>query len=116
VAMMVVVVFAREMVKDATGIKGDVMAGYPTVPATVGLRRTGQIVAFSLTGIPLLSVVMLPGLNEPVQMLLIVANVMVFITLVGALLARSPKGFGRINLLLKVIIIGGVVSLLFFRL
>lgn len=116
VGMMVIAVFAREMVKDATGIKGDVLAGYPTVPATVGLRRTGQMVAMSLMGIPILSVVMLPGLNEPVQGLLVVANIMVLVTLVGALLARSPKGFDRINLLLKIIIIGGVVSLLFFRL
>lgn len=116
VAMMVVVLFAREMVKDVTGIKGDVMTGYPTVPATVGLRRTGQMVALSLLGVPLLSVVMLPGLNEPVQVLLIIANLMVGITIIGALIAGGPKGFQRVNLLLKVIVIGGVVSLLFFRL
>jgi 4-hydroxybenzoate polyprenyltransferase len=116
VFMMVAVIFSREIVKDMLGIKGDLIYDYPTIPATLGFKSSKLFVILGLGIIPFLSLIMISNAQPALKTLLVVANTVVFVALFMAAIAKTTKDFERVNMLLKAIIIGGVFSLIFFRL
>ncbi|MDZ7848887.1 MAG: geranylgeranylglycerol-phosphate geranylgeranyltransferase [Owenweeksia sp.] len=50
VSFILLIIFIREIIKDLEALKGDVILGYPTLPAVIGVPRTKWLI----TGIALL--------------------------------------------------------------
>jgi 4-hydroxybenzoate polyprenyltransferase len=115
VVMMIGVVFSREVVKDVLGIKGDLIYGYPTIPATLGFQKSKWVIAGGLFAVPVLSLWMLSFAHPILRILLYVANFVVLVALIFMIRAKKRSQFAIVNTLLKTLIIGSVFSLLFFR-
>lgn len=117
VAFLLLVILVREIVKDLEALKGDVILGYPTLPVRLGINRTKALIALlSLGGLlPAalifyyshfsgLSYYLAPGLAG----LFFGAGLLAF--------AEKQEHFARLNHLYRLLIMGGIVSLVLYGL
>lgn len=111
-AFIVLITLIREVVKDLEGVKGDLVFGYQTFPVVYGMRKT-KVLLFGLMGLTMLPFALLYFM-VPLQMLLWYFVFCALMLLLAALLiakASKPRHFERVNMLFKLLILSGVLSI-----
>lgn len=111
-AFIVLITLIREVVKDLEGVKGDLVFGYQTFPVVYGMRKT-KVLLFGLMGLTVLPFALLYFM-VPLQMLLWYFVFCALMLLLAALLiakASKPRHFERVNMLFKLLILSGVLSI-----
>ncbi|QNR22887.1 geranylgeranylglycerol-phosphate geranylgeranyltransferase [Croceimicrobium hydrocarbonivorans] len=113
VSFVLLVIFIREIIKDLEALKGDIILGYPTLPVTLGLRKTKWLVAvFTLAGlIPAGAIFYKVGLNG-IGYYLALGLAGLFFSAGLLAFAEKKEHFHYLNHLYRLLIIGGIVSLI----
>jgi len=119
-AFAFLVTLVREIVKDVEDIRGDAAYGLKTLPVLAGIRTTRKVVAIGLlvliVGVALPWVVNLALWQKMPWGYLGFSVLLVQLPLVYALYrlaqAKSTQDYHRISTLLKLVMIGGILSLL----
>ncbi|WP_109852690.1 geranylgeranylglycerol-phosphate geranylgeranyltransferase [Aquimarina sp. AU58] len=113
------IILLREIVKDCLHIDRDHNIGIRTVPIVLGKNRTTKLIG-ALTFLPIISVIYyiytyLFSNSKAVifVLILIVAPLLYF--MIKSFSAESDKQFKRLALLLKIILFGASISLLFYQ-
>lgn len=109
---IVLITLIREVVKDLEGVKGDLVFGYKTFPVVYGMRKTKALL-FGLMSLTVLPFSLLYFM-VPLQMLLWYFVFCALMLLMSALLiakASKPRHFERVNMLFKLLILSGVLSI-----
>jgi 4-hydroxybenzoate polyprenyltransferase len=108
--------FIREIVKDIEDIDGDYIQNMKTIPIVIGRKRTQNII-FYLTFIPFLVIILL--VSNTKDMFLMIYSFMFLIIPLGYFMyqikeVKSKKQFHKLSTLLKIIMLFGMLSVLFF--
>ena len=115
VSFILLIIFIREIIKDLEALKGDVILGYPTLPVTVGVKNTKWlIVGFALLGCVPAAAIFYKTDFTGISYYLMIGGLGVFLSLILLARANSPRSFAIINHLYRVLIIGGILSLVLF--
>jgi len=117
VSFVLLVIFIREIIKDLEALKGDVLAGYNTLPATIGVVRTKWlIVGFALLGaIPAFAIFYKTNFTG-ISYYLMAGGAGVFASIFFLIRAGSPADYRVLNHLYRLLIIGGILGLVLFAL
>lgn len=112
VAFMAIVVLTREILKDITAEKGDVIYGYHTLPVDLGRKRTKWI----LTGFILLNFIPPILLLYTYQIGLVkwyfVTSYLIFIVAITLVWRAQRKAdYELLNTIYKFLILSGIISL-----
>jgi 4-hydroxybenzoate polyprenyltransferase len=115
VSFILLIIFIRELIKDLETLKGDVLAGYPTLPATIGTSKTKAIiVGFALLGaLPAFAIFYKTDFSG-ISYYLFAGGLGVVLSIVLLLLAKTHKHYKRLNNLYRILIIGGIFGLVLF--
>jgi len=111
-AFIVLITLIREVVKDLEGVKGDLVFGYQTFPVVYGMRKT-KVLLFGLMATTVLPFALLYFM-VPLQMLLwyfIFCALMLLLAAFRISKASKPRHFERVNMLFKLLILSGVLSI-----
>lgn len=113
VSFLLLVIFIREIIKDLEALKGDVIIGYPTLPATIGVEKTKWLVAlFTLSGLaPGAAVVYKVGF-QGVSYFMIAGLAALFFSAGLLAFAEKKEHFHYLNYLYRLMIVGGIFSLI----
>lgn len=113
VSFLLLIIFIREIIKDLEALKGDVIIGYPTLPVTLGVQKTKWLVAiFTLSGlIPGAAIVYKVGF-QGISYFLIVGLAALFFSAGLLALAEKKEHFHYLNYLYRLLIVGGIFSLI----
>lgn len=106
-------IFIREIIKDLEAIKGDVIAGYPTLPVTIGIARTKWLV-FLITvtsAIPAYFVYDEIGFQR-INYYLVAGTLALLISLVLLAIAQKKQHYSLLNNIFRLLIIVGILSLM----
>lgn len=116
VCFLVFIEVIRNLVKDVEAIKGDVIFGYPTLPAVWGVKQATQLI-YGLMGLSFLPAAMFALSNTGwIQFVpLILAGIMAL----TALILRpsddgSPVGYTRFNFAIKAVIVLSILAIPLF--
>jgi len=112
VSFILLVIFIREIVKDLEALKGDVILGYPTLPAVLGLSRTKWLVGlFTFSGlIPAGAIFYKVGFSG-IGYYLFLGLAGLFFSAGLLAFAEKKEHFHYLNHLYRIMIISGIVSL-----
>lgn len=117
VSFILLIIFIREMIKDLEALKGDVILGYPTLPVTLGVSRTKWLIAaFALIGAIPAGLIFYKTHFAGVSWYLLGGGIGVFISVIMLMRAHKKKHFVQLNNLYRLLIIGGILSLVLFSL
>lgn len=117
VSFLFLVIFIREIVKDLEALKGDVIVGYPTLPVVWGVRRCKILVAlFTLSGLIPAVVIFYKTEFTGISYYLAAGLAGLFFSAGLLAFAEKPQHFRYLNHLYRLLIIGGILSLVLFRL
>lgn len=111
-AFIVLITLIREVVKDLEGVKGDLVFGYQTFPVVYGMRKT-KMLLFGLMATTVLPFALLYFM-VPLQMLLwyfVFCALMLLLAAFFIAKASKPRHFERVNMLFKLLILSGVLSI-----
>ena len=111
-AFIVLITLIREVVKDLEGVKGDLVFGYQTFPVVYGMRKTKALL-FGLMGLTVMPFALLYFM-VPLQMLLwyfVFCALMLLLAALRIAKATKPRHFERVNMLFKLLILSGVLSI-----
>lgn len=118
------ITFVREVCKDVEDMKGDLRFGLQTLPIVIGIGRTRQVLQLSYgillisTWLPTAFHLVVEGIS--LERYFIVSLILVQLPLLYCQLllrgATRPEQFGQQSQMLKLIMAGGLVSLLFLPL
>lgn len=113
VSFILLVIFIREIIKDLEALKGDVIIGYPTLPATLGIEKTKWLIAaFTFSGlIPAGAIFYKVGFSGVGNYLALGVGGLFFSAGLLAF-AEKKEHFHYLNHLYRLMIIGGIVSLI----
>ncbi len=112
VSFILLIIFIREIVKDLEALKGDVIIGYPTLPVTIGIYRTKWlIVFFTLTGLLPALVIFKKTVFQGISYYLLAGLGGLALSLVFLVLAQKKEHYALLNNLFRLLIIGGILSL-----
>ncbi len=115
VSFILLIIFIREIIKDLEALKGDVIVGYPTLPVTIGVTYTKWlIVGFALLGCIPAAAIFYKTDFTGISYYLLVGGTGVFLSLLLLARANSPRSFALLNHLYRILIIGGILSLMLF--
>lgn len=115
VSFILLIIFIRELIKDLEAIKGDVIIGYPTLPVVLGVARTKWLVAFfALLGAVPATAIFYKTDFSGISYYLFAGGTGVAFSLVMLALAQKQKHYRALNGLYRVLIIGGILSLILF--
>mgnify|MGYP001945822791 CR=1 FL=1 len=115
ISFILLIIFIREIIKDLEALKGDVIVGYPTLPATFGLKNTKWLVAvFAVLGALPAAAIFYKTQFTGISYYLVLGGLGVFFSLLLLAKAQTQQHFSRINQLYRLLIIGGIVSLVLF--
>lgn len=115
VSFILLVIFIREMIKDLEALKADVILGYPTLPVTVGVNTTKWIIAgFTVLGFLPAALIFYKTNFTGVSWYLLAGGIGVFASLLMLARAHKKKHFVQLNNLYRLLIIGGILSLVLF--
>lgn len=115
VSFVALVIFIREIVKDLEAMKGDVIIGYPTLPVTLGLKKTKLVIfLFTLSGAFPAALIFYKTNFTGISYYLVLG--LVGLCIGAGLLAFSEKHwhFRYLNHLYRLMIIGGIFGLMLF--
>lgn len=116
VCFIVFVEVIRNLTKDVEALKGDVIFGYPTLPAVWGIAKTTQLI-YGLIGLSYMPAAMFALANYgPIKYIpLALAGIM---TLTALILKPSdeskPRGFTRFNYAIKTVIVLSILAIPLF--
>jgi 4-hydroxybenzoate polyprenyltransferase len=109
---IVLITLVREIVKDLENMKGDLLYGYQTVPVVHGIRRTKQLLyVLIVSGILPFSLLYATKPLEGLLWYFVSCGIMLAITAGWIQRAKRPADFGKVNTLLKILILTGVASI-----
>jgi len=111
-AFIMLITLIREVVKDLEAMKGDLVFGYDTFPVIHGIKSSKRLLylLMMLTFLPFLWLYWL----LPMQMLLWYFGFCALMLLYATALifnSSKPAHFGRVNTILKLLILTGVASI-----
>ena len=113
VSFILLVIFIREIVKDLEAQKGDVILGYPTLPVVLGVKRTKWLVAFfTFTGLIPAGAIFYKVGFVGIGNYLALGLAGLFFSAGLLALAEKKEHFYYLNYLYRLLIIGGIVSLI----
>lgn len=113
VSFLLLVIFIREIIKDLEALKGDVILGYPTLPVVLGLKRTKWLVAvFTFSGLIPAGAIFYKVGFEGIAYYLALGLAGLFFSAGLLALAEKKEHFYYLNYLYRIMIIGGIVSLI----
>jgi 4-hydroxybenzoate polyprenyltransferase len=112
VSFLLLVILIREIIKDLEALKGDVIIGYPTLPVTLGIKRTKWLVAFFTLAslLPASLIFNKVGFNG-IGYFLSVGLAGLFFSAGLLAFAEKREHFHYLNHLYRLLIIGGILSL-----
>ena len=113
VSFILVVILIREIIKDLEAIKGDVILGYATLPTTIGLRQTKLLILFltALSMIPAGLIFYKTGFTGA-SYYLIIGETGLIISLMALFPTERTEDFALLNNIYRILIIGGIFSLI----
>ncbi len=115
VSFILLIIFIREIIKDLEALKGDVIVGYPTLPVTLGVGRTKWLIAaFALLGAIPAAAIFYKTDFTGISYYLFVGGAGVAFSLVMLSRAQKQKHYRALNSLYRLLIIGGILSLMLF--
>lgn len=105
---------ARSLVKDIESIKGDLLFGYRSIPLILGIKKTKWIIGFlfATTLIPL-TYFQQTLLASQAKWVFFVGLCLLLFAMVILYQAKTRKQFEKVNNILKINLILGVISILF---
>jgi len=113
VSFLLLVIFIREIIKDLEALKGDVILGYPTLPVVLGLKRTKWLVAvFTFSGLIPAGAIFYKVGFEGIAYYLALGLAGLFFSAGLLALAEKKEHFYYLNYLYRIMIIGGIISLI----
>lgn len=115
VTFILLIIFIREIIKDLKALKGDVIVGYQTLPARLGVSKTKWLISiFAFTGI-IPSVLIFVKTNfSGISFYLSVGLFLLLSSLILLAKAQQKQDYIRLNNLYRALIIGGILSLVLF--
>ncbi|MCR9154924.1 MAG: geranylgeranylglycerol-phosphate geranylgeranyltransferase [Bacteroidetes bacterium] len=113
VSFLLLVIFIREIIKDLEALKGDVILGYPTLPVVLGLKRTKWLVAvFTFSGLIPAGAIFYKVGFVGIAYYLALGLAGLFFSAGLLALAEKKEHFYYLNYLYRIMIIGGIISLI----
>ena len=112
-AFLYLIVVMRELVKDLENIKGDVAQGYKTIPIVYGEKLSKTLLAglAILSAVPAYFLIFNFGIGK-MDYFFYAAQVLLIIFLLFLFFSRSKWQYLLLHNLLKLIIVGGIFSIL----
>ncbi len=115
VSFILLIIFLRELIKDLEALKGDVIVGYPTLPATIGIYRTKWIIiAFALLGAIPAGLIFYKTNFTGISYYLFIGGTGVVLSLLLLIRAQKKSHYIMLNHLYRILIIGGILGLMLF--
>lgn len=107
-------ILIRDMIKDLSGVKGDVIYGYQTVPVELGTPRAKNLIYLLMIFAFLPPVIIYFSLhNHYIWTTTGLVLLGVFVSAIMLFKAKTPKQYQNINNLYKLLILLGVFSVVF---
>mgnify|MGYP000109018358 CR=1 FL=1 len=115
VSFILLVIFIREIIKDLEALKGDVIIGYNTLPATIGISRTKWVIAgFAFLGFIPAGAIFLKTNFSGVSYYMAAGLAGLLLSVGFLALAQNKKHYVMLNNMYRLLIIGGILSLTLF--
>ena len=112
VSFILVIIFIREIIKDLEALKGDVILGYNTIPATLGLRATKWLIAgLAVTSLVPAGLVFYKTGFSGASYYMIAGEAGILVSLFVLLPAQKKRDFAILNNIYRLLIIGGIMGL-----
>lgn len=115
VGFIAVLVFMRELIKDAEAMKGDIILGYPTLAATYGWHRSRWIFLFSFLPLAGLAALLVPHQNMVLDTFIAFSAITVIIVMITTFQNPVRKVFRFVNMIFRLLIVGGIGMLAFLQ-
>lgn len=114
-SFVLLIIFIREIIKDLQALKGDVIAGYPTLPVRLGVNNTKWLITgFVLLGAIPVSAIFYVTNFTGISYYLFAGGAGVFFSLLLLWKAQTKNAYVRLNNLYRLLIIGGIFGLVLF--
>lgn len=116
VCFLVFVEVIRNLTKDVEALKGDVIFGYPTLPAIWGITKTTQLI-YGVIGLCFMPAAMFALTNHGIIRFvpLLLAS---FMSIAALILRPSdsghPKGYTRFNFAVKAVLVASILAIVLF--
>lgn len=116
ISFILLIIFIREIIKDLRAFKGDIIAGYPTLPVQIGIYRTKWLIFFiALLGLVPSFLIFSKTEFTGVSYYLALGLSLVFLSLILLIRAQKVKDYSLLNNIYRLLIIGGIFSLILFN-
>ena len=112
VSFVLIIILIREIIKDLEALKGDIILGYATLPTRIGVQQTKLLVLF-LTLISLVPAGLIfykTGFTGA-SYYLIPGETGLMISLLALFPAQRKEDYALLNNIFRLLIIGGILSL-----
>lgn len=112
-SFMLAASFIRELIKNVEAMKGDIVYGYKTTPVFIGIHKT-KILSYIIMVLILMALfIAYPEISDKlIFYYFIIGTILILISAIMLYRAESKKEFQRINLIYKIILVAGVISLI----
>lgn len=115
ISFILLIIFIREIIKDLKALKGDLITGYPTLPVTIGVSKTKWLISFfAFSGVIPSVLIFYKTDFSGVSYYLALGLALVLISLIFLARAHKTEHYRQLNNLYRVLIIGGIFSLILF--
>ena len=115
VSFILLIIFIRELIKDLRALKGDVIIGYPTLPVRLGIAKTKTLITiFALSGLVPVGLILYKTNFGQISYYLVVGQLLMLASLFLLFRAQNRKDYSRLNKVYRILIIGGIFSLILF--
>jgi 4-hydroxybenzoate polyprenyltransferase len=112
VTFILLIIFLREIIKDLKTLKGDIIMEYNTLPVRLGVRKTKWLITgFALSGIIPVSAIFIKTHFSGISFYLLLGLSLLLLSLLYLAKAEEKKHYIVLNNLYRVLIIGGILSL-----
>lgn len=113
VSFVLIIILIREIIKDLEALKGDIILGYDTLPTTIGVRQTKLLILFFtlLSLVPAGLIFYKTGFIGA-SYYLIPGETGLIISLIALFPAHRKEDFALLNNIFRLLIIGGILSLI----
>jgi 4-hydroxybenzoate polyprenyltransferase len=113
VSFILIVILIREIIKDLEALKGDIILGYDTLPTTIGVRETKLLILFLtlLSFVPAALIFYKTGFTGA-SYYLIPGETGLVISLLALFPAQRKEDYALLNNIFRLLIIGGILSLM----
>ena len=113
VSFLLFLILVRELIKDLQALKGDILYGYETLPATYGEQKTKTLIMLMTAFSYLPAFVSYPLFGDTLQVFLAVCMIAMTMANLALFYSKSRLHYYILNQVYKVFIIAGVVMCVF---